>query len=53
MIGHLILKNAVWSVISDLHTGRSRIVLLRSDHSASACFERECLLIGHAKNWLG
>lgn len=39
VIGHLVLSNAQLKVVRDLSTGKYRLMLLRGDRTASACFE--------------
>jgi hypothetical protein len=41
MIGHLFIPKAQMKIVQDLATGKSRLMLLRDDHMASATFERE------------
>lgn len=44
-IGHLVLSEAEFKLVVDSETGRFRVVLLRGDHTAAVCFDRQYQLI--------
>lgn len=48
-IGHLVLSEPKFKLIVDSESGKFRIVLLRGDHTAAVCFDRQFQLL-HLSN---